>query len=198
MLTIAVEDQLSEAVAAKLVNFMFGEKAISQTIIRNGYGGLKRRMPAFRKIAQHNPVWLLTDLDRAQCPATLRSIWTGGEALPKKFCFRVAVREVESWLLADRSAMAEFMGISAAKIAVKPEAIGDPKKYLLILARKAKSRTIRSELLPKKGTAASQGFGYNPILCEFVADKWSPERASEACPSLTKAMTRLSELMQLN
>ncbi|MBB1093152.1 hypothetical protein HUU61_17920 [Rhodopseudomonas palustris] len=196
MLTIAVEDRISEAVAAKVANLVCGDKFGTQTIVGHGYGGLKKRMSAFRAIAQTRPVWLLTDLDRVLCPSVLITNWTGGTALPEKLCFRVAVREIEAWLLADREAMAELLGLSVAKIVKDPEAIGDPKEYLLNLARQAKNRNIRSELVPKKGTTASQGFGYNPVLCEFVTSKWSPERASDASRSLAKAMTRLSELLQ--
>lgn len=196
MLTVAVEDQISEAVTAKIIRQVCGDGVSLQVIVGHGYGGLKKRMPAFRSIAKNYPVWLLTDLDRITCPSVLLSNWTGGAVLPMNFCFRIAVREIESWLLADREAIATFLGVSAAKISRDPEAINDPKEYLVNLARKAKKRHIRSELVPKKGTTASQGFGYNLILCEFVTENWSPERASHSSSSLAKAITRLSELMK--
>jgi len=193
MVLVAIEDELSRAVAVKLANQVLGNQVSLQFVLGRGNGRLLKGMQKFRNAARSFPVWLLTDLDREKCPTALINRWTGGTALPHNFCFRVAVREIEAWLLADRVAFAEFMGISAGKIDRNPEAIGDPKMYILNLARNGK-RTIRDDLLPHPNTAASQGFGYNQRLCHFVSRDWSPSRASEVSRSLKKAITRLAQL----
>jgi hypothetical protein len=59
-------------------------------------------------------------------------------------------------------------------------------------------RELRSELLPAKGSIASQGFGYNSCLREFVAKMWSPTRAAERSQSLRRAINRVSELTAPN
>lgn len=193
MLIIAVEDKLSEAIAKKTARHVFGGGVHLQPIVGNGFGSLRKKLPSFRNASHQYPLWLLTDLDRWPCPATLIGQWTGGQALPANFSFRVAVREIESWLLADREVIAGFLGISIAKIVRDPDEIDDPKQYLVNLAKNGK-REIRDDIVPRKGSASSQGFGYNARLCEFVENEWSPHRASDWSRSLRRAITRLSEL----
>ena len=197
MLIVAIEDKLSEAVAKKVARHVLGKDVDLRSIVGNGFGSLRRKLPSFRDASRQYPVWLLTDLDRWPCPAALISEWTGGIVLPATLSFRVAVREIESWLLADRDELAEFLGVSVGKIARNPDAINDPKHYLVNLAMKGR-RSIRDDIVPKKGSASSQGFGYNERLCEFVEGVWSPGRASYRSRSLEKAMTRLSELDAMN
>jgi hypothetical protein len=197
MLIVAIEDRLSEAVATKVAKHVLGEEVFLKSIVGNGFGSLRRKLPNFRNASRQYPVWLLTDLDRWPCPVALINEWTGGAALPANFSLRVAVREIESWLLADRSELAEFLGVSNAKIARNPDSINDPKRYLVNLAR-AGRRAIREDIVPRKGSAASQGFGYNVRLCEFVEQAWSPDRASGESRSLEKAMMRLSKLKNIN
>jgi hypothetical protein len=197
MLIVAIEDKLSEAVATKIAKHVLGEGVFLKLIVGNGFGALRKKLPSFRSASRQYPVWLLTDLDRCACPMALINQWTGGTALPANFSFRVAVREIESWLLADRNEMAGFLGVSSAKIGRNPDAIDDPKRYLLNLAKTGR-RAIRDDLVPRRGSAASQGFGYNGRLCEFIEGTWSPDRASGESRSLEKAMARLSKLKNIN
>jgi hypothetical protein len=193
MLIVAIEDRLSESVAMKVARHVLGESVAVRSVLCNGYGSLKRKLPSFRNASRQYPVWLLTDLDRWPCPAALINDWTGGAALPAKLSFRVAVREIESWLLADRDEIAEFLGVSSGKIERNPDAINDPKRYLVSLAMKGR-RAVREDIVPKKGSTSSQGFAYNERLCDFVEGAWSPDRACRQSRSLEKAMARLSEL----
>jgi hypothetical protein len=197
MLIVAIEDRLSEVVAKKVAKHVLGDGVFLKSIVGNGFGSLRRKLPSFRNASHQYPVWLLTDLDRWPCPVALINEWTAGIALPANLSFRVAVREIESWLLADRSEIAGFLGISKAKIDRNPDGINDPKQYLVNLAKSGR-RAIRDDLVPRKGTAASQGFGYNVRLCEFVEQMWSPDRASGESRSLEKAMMRLSKLENIN
>jgi hypothetical protein len=190
MFLVATEDELSEAVARRLVREARGTSNEIKCIRQGGFGYLKRSLRKFSEAARKFPVLILTDLDKAVCAPNLVSEWLGSGAMPSRLVFRVAVREVESWLLADREAMAQFLNVSSARIERDCEAIAEPKEYLLSLARRAPS-DLRHDLLPRRGAAAAQGFGYNARLCEFVDGAWSPQRAAEASQSLKKAIERI-------
>lgn len=193
LVNIATEDELSEAVAVRLVNGAFGDGRIGNRLGRIGNGYLIKKMPSFRQMANREPVFVLTDLDDAICAPNLIETWSGGEAFPENLLLRVAVRETESWLLADRNGMAELLGISPNKIPIDPETLDDPKRFLLNLARNAK-REVRSELIVAKGSVASQGLGYNRLLSTFVSSDWKLEDAVHSSASLSKAVVRLREL----
>ena len=41
--------------------------------------------------------------------------------------FRIAVREVESWIIADKEGIAEFLNVAVANFTDLPDNISDPK-----------------------------------------------------------------------
>ncbi|MCB0764947.1 MAG: hypothetical protein KDB84_09590, partial [Flavobacteriales bacterium] len=111
-----------------------------------------------------------------------------------RLIFRIAVREVEAWLLADRAGFAEFLGLPVTKIPQAPESLRDPKQTLINLARRIKRRRLAEELIPPVGSSSSVGPFYNDRLSEFVTTKWNVQSASKRSPSLAKALYRLHEL----
>lgn len=189
MFWIATEDELSERVGCKLLHEEKMDLEI-RPLRRNGYGYLKSSLKTFAKLAHRFPVLILTDLDRADCAPNLRNRWMGNQFAEAEFLFRVVVREVEAWLLADREAIGEFFKLSPSKIVRDTETIGDPKRYLLSLAQKAPA-AIRADLVQRRRSELTQGFGYNVCMGAFVDDHWSPQRAAENNASLKKAMDRL-------
>jgi hypothetical protein len=103
--------------------------------------------------------------------------------------FRVAVREVEAWVLADHVAMRELVG-GKGVFPVDPDALPDPKQTLLGLAKRA-SKTIRNDMIKSQEGQLSQGLGYNARLTHWINTAWSPERAADRSPSLARARLRL-------
>ena len=99
--TLAVEDVLSDAVATKILESCGFE--IAARLKQQGNTYLKQKAPELNRAAARNrPVFLLTDLDSPKnCPLDLIQSWIKGSPKPG-FFFRVAVMEVESWVLADR------------------------------------------------------------------------------------------------
>lgn len=184
---------MSEAVAQRLIGDVFGEGMVGNRLGRKGSGYLIKRMASFRQMANREPVLILTDLDRANCPPELLQKWSNGLDFPENLLIRVVVREIEAWVLADRNGTADFLGVSPNLIPLNPEEIADPKSFLLNIARRAR-REVRAELIVSKGAVASQGLGYNRTLSSFVAGSWSLEKAILASASLSKAMLRLREL----
>ena len=109
---LATEDELSEVVGQKLVNDAGAGLTVTLRLRRGGFGYLRSRMRNFCELARRMPVLLLTDLDTAQCPMTLIGAWSRNNAVPDRLIFRVAVRQVESWLLADRESIANLLKVS--------------------------------------------------------------------------------------
>lgn len=193
---VATEDELSESVARKLLREVgFGGPATF--VGRKGNGFLKANLKKYRDTARRIPVVVFTDLDAKRCAPSLVDEWLGADRAFGKFCLRVAVRETEAWVMADRKGFAEFMGISEAKIARDTEAIPDPKRRLLELAHGAR-RSLRLGLLPAVGAAAIQGLDYNRLLGEFVTDVWSVAEAERSNRSLNRAMDNLRKISIAN
>lgn len=190
---LAVEDQLSEVIARKIINESERSFEIAQCLRRSGYGYLKSKVKAFNKAASGIPFFLLTDLDNPKlCPAQKINNWL---AAPKHtdFLFRVAVMEVESWLLADREASADFLGVPINKIPLETDKIFDPKIFLINLACNSRSRALRAELVPSVGATSKQGPNYNPRLSSFIEEHWNPRHAGDNSESLRRTLHRLKK-----
>ena len=194
---LGVEDELSETIGESLLRHVLGNDISITRLRQNGSGYLKSKMADFRRMAHHGLVVVLTDLDNWECAPSLRDQWIGNMQMPGKLIFRVAVREIEAWLLADRQNFANYLSIASARIPASVESIPDPKRVLLNLARKA-SREIRRDILPTKGSASLQGLGYNERLCEFVAQNWSITNARENSPSLARAILNIERVATQN
>ena len=98
---LATEDELSEAVLRRLLDHADRGYAIGTAYGRRGFGYLRRTITGWNRAAQFVPFIVLTDLDRRPCPTELIEDWLR-EARHPNLLLRVAVREVEAWLLADR------------------------------------------------------------------------------------------------
>jgi hypothetical protein len=193
-IVLATEDELSEQVGLRLAAEAGLE--VGQQLRRGGNGYLRSRIVNFCQMAQTQPVFLITDLDQSRCASTLINNWLGQRPRPPQFLFRVAVHEIESWLLADHEAMHSLLNRQGPKLPIAPDDLHDPKETLLRLAKSAR-REIREDLVAQQGSIASQGLGYNSRLCQLVREYWQPERAANRSPSLQRARLRLRELAQL-
>jgi len=194
---IATEDALSEAVAEKILNHAPVDFNIVWKQRKQGFGYLKKQARNFNTIANTYPVLLLTDLDHTLCASKLTKSWL---PIPQNsnFLFRVAVREVESWLLADREAISQFLNISISICPDSPDSILDPKQALLNLAKKSKRREIKQDMLPTKGSLSPVGLGYNARLADFVWNYWDVDRAVVRSDSLNRAWKRVCALKSFN
>ena len=189
---LATEDELSEVVGHKLVEGAGTGLKVVLRLRRGGFGYLRSSMRKFCELARQMPVLLLTDLDAVPCPTALIADWSRNNAIPDQLIFRVAVRQVESWLLADRENIANFLMIGMRRVPVDPDKLPDAKKCLLQLAKQA-PRRVREELLAVRGATASQGLGYNALLSDFVRSSWNPVKAATRSDSLRRARLRLAE-----
>lgn len=191
-ISLATEDELSEAVGLKLIACFMPDFEVSQLLRKGGFGYLRSRIRPFCEMARSEPLLLLTDLDANVCAPTLRSSWLGSNPAPDNFLFRVAVREIEAWLIADTVALKKLLG-GRVRVTQNPDCIPNPKEFLLSLAASA-PRAVKNDLLPMKGAVASKGLGYNRRLCGHVRTDWDPSRAAQSSASLARTINALRKL----
>jgi hypothetical protein len=189
-LLIAAEDELSCAVMQRLIEESGRPFLASRILNTRGNDQLKKNMDKFKAACRVVPHIVLTDLDRHPCPPALIKQWQAN-VLPSRMLFRIAVREVEAWLLADREGIAKFLDIAINKLPHEPEAEAGPKRTLINLARKSRKRRLAQELVPEAGSAARIGPLYNARMREFVGNTWNIQRACDHAPSLARAVSRL-------
>ncbi len=178
-----VEDLLSEIVLRRLAKHRF---AIGAVYGREGVGYIAKRIGAFNNAARGGPWIVLADLDSNPCAPRLIGHW-----LPngphRNLILRIAVREVEAWLLADAAGFAQTLGIAAHLVPAQPENLSDPKRTLVDTCRRSRLSALRRDVLPLHPSDA-QGPGYNDRLGKFAQNAWRPEAARAAAPSLDRAM----------
>ena len=188
--TVAVEGDLDERVALRLVEEAGG--AVSRVHGKRGKPWLQRQIGGYRNAARYAPWLVLVDLDRDLCAPGLRRDW-GVDPGTGNLCFRVAVRSIESWLLADSERLASFLGIARRYIPREPDAVPDAKRALIEAAARSRRKTIRDALVPLG--SARIGPLYTGTLVRFVDQSWNPVAAAATSPSLAACRTRLAELL---
>lgn len=190
-LILVGEDRLCCALGHRLVSHVLGWALAQPAVDTGGVTKLRTSLPRYLEVARHFPVLCIADVDRG-CAARISEEWCGNHA-PAGFMLRLAVREAESWVMADGDGLSEFLGVPSSKVPARPDEDDDPKRTLLRLARRARARNLRREMV--SGTDPSkQGTGYNVHLSTFVGHHWSPTRAEQNSPSLARAIARLNEL----
>lgn len=187
---LVVEDALSEAALRKMV--ASANRNVERVICTRGNDQIKQGIEKFKNASKVFPHVVLTDLDRYPCAPALLEDW-GATNLPPQLLFRIAVREVEAWLLADREGIADFLQIALSKVPQHPETESDPKQALVNLARKAKKKRLASEIVPPAGSRVPIGPFYNARMSEFANDQWNIQRACENSESLRRTMKRIFE-----
>lgn len=192
-INIVVEDVLSEVLLKKIIENISQNLIVNHTFCKGGIGYIKRNIEGFNNGAKINPFIILVDLDKTECPPLLLEKWITFK-INKGFIFRIVVREIESWIMADRDAFANYISISPNKIPRDIEQIEDPKEFLLNLIKVSGNREIKNDMLPPKGSTSKFGPLYNDLLRNFIINHWNLERARKHTTSLDKLVIRLREL----
>jgi hypothetical protein len=161
---------------------------------KKGCTYIKQKIGQFNQTAKSiNYLALVDFMDTgAACPAEVVMEW-----LPHPeplMLFRVVVRELESWLLADRNNIASFLGVSVDIVPKSPESLPDPKQALINLARRSRKAKLREALVPSDGSTAREGRLYTSEMTRFIRDHWDLQAAREMAPSLNKCIVRVESL----
>ncbi|OGJ89502.1 MAG: hypothetical protein A2487_06340 [Candidatus Raymondbacteria bacterium RifOxyC12_full_50_8] len=187
---LVVEDDIHLFVLRRVIRYSSRNFEIYRVLGKRGNSYIKQNMLAFNKAAKHFPFIILTDLDRAICAASLIDEWIAFKK-DGNLLFRIAIREAEAWLLADRKNFASFLGVSDNIIDRDPEGIDNPKEYIINLAKRSSKRNIKKDIIPQ-GTA-SIGRNYNTCIGEFILNSWSVDDACRHSKSLQGLVTKIKE-----
>ncbi len=192
----AVEGIVDEAVLRRLVQHVHG--TLGAVYGKNGKAPLRQRLTGYNQAARFSPWVILVDLDHeANCAPPFRAAWLPNPA--PHMCFRIAVREVEAWLMADWERLSTFLSVAASHMPREPEAEHDPKRTMVEIAKKSHRRDIREDMVPRPRSRRVVGPAYASRLIEFAshpARGWRPDIAAKRSDSLRRCLACLRKLMQ--
>lgn len=189
---VLVEGIIDEAVARRLINETGHQQGVCYG--KKGVGYIHQKIRGFNKSVASIPILTLIDfMDTGlTCPPEVISSWLPHRC-PNMLC-RIVVREIESWILADRDNLSTYLRVSINHVPLDPESVVDPKRNLVNIARHSNNRTIRESIAPSNSSGANVGPLYNSMLSDFVSNIWNPSEARLASHSLDRCMARLVEL----
>jgi hypothetical protein len=159
-------------------------------ITKRGKSNLDAALPELNRSARGIRCLIVRDLDNdAACAPELRK-----KLLPNpspNMLFRIAVREIESWLLADHDLFARFMGVRLNMIPLNTDELADPKSFVTGIAPSSRIARIREGIPPRPGSGVPVGPGYAGIIGEYASNVWRPQVAENTSPSLRRCIARL-------
>ena len=190
---IVVEGLIDEAVLRRIFDEKFGLSVIS-SFVKGSRQKVLEKLNGYNEAARSDPnsLWVvMVDLNADEC-APLLLEWYLPQETSSNFLFRIAVRSIEAWLMADREGIARFLKVPQNRIPSDPDTVLRPKEEMVRLARSSRSREIREALVPPDGSVSRIGRAYNDYLIEFASERWNIDRAKEKSKSLEKALKAIS------
>jgi hypothetical protein len=188
---LVVEGDTDLPIARKLLRDARLE--ISAEIDCAGKSRLDEDLRGYNEAARGAPWFVLRDLDQdAPCAGALLDRMKFKAS--RWMCFRLAVRELESWLLADVHAVARFFDVQEAWIPENPDGQIDPTEVLVGLARRSRNSAIRRAMVPSLGASTAVGPLYEAMVIEFGSKHWNLLRACRRSESLRRARKALRAL----
>jgi hypothetical protein len=187
---VAVEGITDQAVAERLVS-LAGGQIESLIFPKGGKTELRKKILAYNEAAKLHPWFVLTDLDSPErCPVEYAKSWLSNPS--NQMCFRVAVSQMESWLLASRRTFARYLSISEALIPLEPEKIKNPKLEIISLANRSRSLKIRQDMVRN----GSIGPLYSHHIIRYIHKYWDIEEARKNSESLDRCIHALNRLLK--
>jgi hypothetical protein len=190
-LNLAFEDALTESLTLNILRAIPAQYATRTIYNRGGNGYLRRLINGFNHAARGTPFLIGTDLDEYECAPALIRDWLS-HSKHHNLLLRVAVREAEAWVLADRDHFAKFLGINAANVPEDVESLANPKETLIQLARSSRRTHLRDDICPPPNSTRRIGPNYNSRLGSFVTATWNPLAARLNANSLDRTINCLT------
>lgn len=192
---ILAEGRLDIAIAERLLQFCGHGRG---TVDHARKTDLQRRIDGVNAAARSQRYFVLIDLDRLPpqndvCAPQVVQEWVPNPS--PRLCFRIAVNEIESWLLADRERLARFFELDTSALTPDPDDLDLPKEYLINKMRGSRNPDIVRDMVPTE--SSREGSRYFARLRAFVTDEvrgWRPEIAAESSDSLRRCLVRLRSL----
>ena len=181
------EGPTDRAAARKLIEVVGGEPGDDYSGRRRALSGkdyLDDNLGRYNAAAQYAPWLVLRDAD-GECAKELATRLLANPA--PKMRFRIVVPAIEAWLLADREAMAKFLGVDARRLPLAPEESADVKACVIELARRSSLRSVRAEMPPVPQSGRREGPGYATHLIDSTVARWQP---TEGCTERRQSAPR--------
>jgi hypothetical protein len=190
-MTAYISSVVEGVVDAAVVRRLLGHAGLETRVyVRDGKQNVRSRIGGYNAASRQIPFLVLVDLDDDyDCAPALIADW-----LPDRepgLWFRVAVRAIEAWLLGDRQRLASFLRVKQSAIREDPEALDNPKRAVVDIARSSSSGDIRFDMVPRPGSGRAVGPAYTSRLIEYATNMWRPEVAAESCDSLRRVLNAL-------
>ncbi len=164
----------------------------------SGIGYIRSKWKGFYSASTGSPFILLLDLDNTECAPTLRNE-LGVPPNNKNFIFHIAVREIETWILADTKNFLTYFRIPLDILHKFPyhlESISDPKQFLISIMRHSKKREFIRAIVPDLESTAQVGKYYNSYLIDFIQNHWDLKNAREKSDSLQRFIEELMRFLK--
>jgi 5S rRNA maturation endonuclease (ribonuclease M5) len=191
---VVVEGQTDEALVQRILARYPNLQANYQG--KGGIAHIEQRIEKYNQLARIFPVLCLVDLDRYECaPVRIQALISQHQHA--HLYIRVAVKQIEAWLLADQENLAKFIGVPINRIPQRPDEIDNPKLVVVDIARHSHKKDIQRDMIPVQGSSGRVGGAYTTQLIRFITNHWDIDQAAEHSPSLArmlKAIQRISEL----
>jgi hypothetical protein len=186
----AVEGDIDEAVLTRIVEHAGAQLGPIRGRTRREV--LLSHLFGYNEAARMTPWAVLIDLDDDDCaPVLLRRVLPAPAQLMR--C-RVVVREIESWLMSDATALAKFLSIPENRVPAAPEAELDAQAVMVELAAASRRKDIRMDMVPRAGSGRKIGPAYNSRLSEFALTDWRVETARSVSDSLRRCVEAIRSL----
>jgi len=195
---LAVEDDISEAVLRRLIGELRRDCEIDFAYpphnraaprdLKSGWGYLRSNLAAFAKASKIIPHIVLVDLDDSKCPLTKAQEWLSTIPKSPNLILRIAVTEVEAWLLADFDGLMDYLHVPKQSSPKPSENIRFPKEAIICYAAKSRQNDIRRDMCPTRRRLGAVGPGYQSLMRSFARDIWDLKAASKNSISLHRAI----------
>jgi len=192
---LIVGEGLLDACAARRVLHSLGlQISPSRCLDKGGKVGFWRDAKKYENMSRNDGlVFAVTDLDRAPCASGLIQTKLGHTPF-HRFILRIAAQQLESWLLADAPRIARYLLVPQNSVPRDPDRIQNPKQALVNVARKSRSRDIRSDMVPEEGLSGVVGKNYTRQMERFIEQHWQPLDAAAESPSLKRAIAAVKRV----
>lgn len=199
------EDDVTHAILDRLISELAGSINLEMVRLPARGGKILQDLNKYNELSNQSPVILLTDLDNHNCPSNILNKITN--KAPDFIC-RIAVKEAEEWLMADREGFSKFLGIPTTAMPnvrkirpvrnpddVELEISYKPSLYLMreLVPHSYKQHIIEG-LTPLDGL--SKGRLYNSILLPFIENQWDFQNAAKNSYSLKRSVERLNSFFR--
>jgi hypothetical protein len=184
-ITLVFEDDLHKAVLQRVLNV---DDSRTHWVPKYGKSEIDKRDSAYVQAALHQTVVILRDLDKdAVCAPeflALRNIPCDQAGL----FYRLAVRTVESWVMADKEGFKAYFQCKSGLIDQSNlDGLDRPKDFALEQIFKGSMPASKKKgIVSFKSGAYRQQYDYNPQMTRFVQTSWSPDRAVENSDSFRR------------